>query len=97
MTSAWARPRGEGPSRSTSSISLSGRGFFYLERPTALLERHGLEARFEHYEVAYQHALLGHPHLKDLMHAPTVFQTGYNATWSSESTVVRQAIEAFMA
>jgi hypothetical protein len=76
---------------------LSEHGFFYLERPSALLERHGLEGHFERYEALYQHALLAHPYLNDLMHAPTVFQTGYNFTWFPESTVVRQAIEAFMA
>jgi hypothetical protein len=76
---------------------LNERGFFYLERPTALLKRHGLDDRFERYEAVYQRALLEHPHLKDLMDAPTVFQTGYNATWFPESTAVRQAIEAFMA
>ncbi|WPB79496.1 hypothetical protein KYC5002_10105 [Archangium violaceum] len=76
---------------------LSERGFFYLERPSALLEWHGLEGNFERYEAIYQHALLAHPYLNDLMRAPTVFQTGYNFTWFPESTVVRQAIEAFMA
>lgn len=76
---------------------LSEHGFFYLERPSALLERHGLEGHFERYEAIYQHALLAHPYLNDLMHAPNVFQTGYNCTWFPESAVVRQAIEAFMA
>ncbi|WP_158622339.1 hypothetical protein [Corallococcus sp. CA047B] len=76
---------------------LSERGFFYLERPAALLARHELDGQFERYEATYQHALLAHPYLHALMPAETVFQTGYNATWYPESTVVRQAIEAFMA
>ncbi|MBE4748916.1 hypothetical protein G4177_12165 [Corallococcus sp. ZKHCc1 1396] len=76
---------------------LSERGFFYLERPAALLARHELEGSFERYEATYQHALLAHPYLHALMPAESVFQTGYNATWFPESTVVRQAIEAFMA
>jgi isopenicillin N synthase-like dioxygenase len=76
---------------------LTERGFFYLERPAALLARNGVDERFEHYEAIYQQALLEHPHLSALMNAPTVFQTGYNSTWFPESTSVRQAIEAFMA
>ncbi|RKH12257.1 hypothetical protein D7V97_09045 [Corallococcus sp. CA053C] len=76
---------------------LSERGFFYLERPASLLARHDLDGQFERYEATWQHALLAHPYLQELMPASSVFKTGYNATWYPESTVVRQAIEAFMA
>jgi hypothetical protein len=73
------------------------RGFFYLERPTAFLARHALEGGFERYEATFQHALLAHPYLRALLPAPSVFTTGYNATWFPESAVVRQPIESFMA
>ncbi|MGE6763424.1 hypothetical protein ACQKGO_35775 [Corallococcus interemptor] len=76
---------------------LSERGFVYLERPSAFLERHALAGLFERYEATFQHALLAHPYLRSLLPAATVFETGYNATWFPESPVVRQPIEAFMA
>jgi isopenicillin N synthase-like dioxygenase len=76
---------------------LSQRGFFYLRHPTSLLEQHQVAARFEDYHSLYQEALLAHPYLRELLHAETVFQTGYNSTWFPESALFRQAIEAFMA
>lgn len=92
---------GDGPRRNAFTQRLvehlSQRGFFYLRRPTSLLERHGVAARFERYHSLYQEALLAHPYLRELLHAGSVFETGYNATWFPESALFRQAIEAFMA
>ncbi len=76
---------------------LNQRGFFYLRPSPSLLARHGRDIRFERCQSVYREALLAHPYLADLLHAPSVFETGYNATWFPESTRLRQAIEAFMA